>query len=107
MEGENSIRGVFGLPIYLDRIEGIGTSTLSCELSALLGGSRLCRLGTVPFLYFPKSLPRKGLGAAGRGCRVVSLLVTTTYADHKKLLELSQVGVDILPIYSIMEHMGA
>jgi len=105
VEGENSIRGVFGLPVYLDRIGKLGLARCHVN-SALLGGSRVCRLGTVPFLCFPKSLPRKGLGPGRRGCRVVSLFVATTYTNHEKLLELSQVEVYILPIYSIMGHMG-
>jgi len=40
-------------------------------------------LGTVPFHDLPKSLRCKGLGEAGQPPRDVSLLVTTTYANHK------------------------
>lgn len=48
------------------------------SVCGFLGGS--VHLGTVPF---PKSFPRKGLGRRCPGRVVVSLLGTTTYANHK------------------------
>ena len=77
MESKNSVCGFLGGSVHL------GVSAPVMRVPFPRGDddtSRSRGIGTVPF---PKSLCCKGLGRAGRAAVAVSLLVTTTYANHK------------------------
>ena len=65
MEGENSIRGVFGLPIYLDRIEELGLARCHVNLVPCSEAAAYAGLALSLFLLL-KSLRCKDLGRAGQ-----------------------------------------